>query len=663
MNRKLRIFNQHGIIFKTTSGETQVIANCPFCKAELHFYVNHITGCWDCKRCGLFGGYSKFLYEMSKLCTYQIDQERLNKLSEDRSIKRETLRRHKIGYNFLTHYYTLPVFNSKGCGDLRLYKIGEKIKASIDAKLELFNYLSILEDKKNKPIYICEGEWDFLVMDEIIHNLGIEGIAIGSPGAYTFKTEWVSLFKNRDVNIIYDNDEAGIRGERKIYENIKSICKSIKFLHWNGKKEGFDLRDLYKENNLEEERTYDILIKLFQNEPRKISSDEVVSKPEKKRDLKRIPAEKVVKRYMDWLHIPNPELVHLLFGTIIGNRLEGEPLWLFLVAPPGSTKSVLLMSLGSCDEIITTTSLTPRALISGFFSSHGDPSLIPKLNKKVLVIKDFTTVLNLPIQFREEIFGILRDAYDGHTEKIFGNGVLRAYDSKFGMICGVTPAVDIFSETHASLGERFLKYRYSYQDWYPVIKRAINNTHKENEMKKELNNLAEKILSYDYTKSVPNLPETIQEELIYLAQWTAILRGSVSRDKYTQEIIFRPSPEIGTRLVKQFSKLMIGLYLFRGQDLFSHEDICLIRKVARSTISEKNESIFMFMYKLDKNKIWDVHSISQEVKLPTSTCMKILQDLNMLKVLKKIKIDKNIYGFTFEKDILELTEKAKVYDI
>jgi len=54
---------------------------------------------------------------------------------------------------------------------------------------------------------------------------------------------------------------------------------------------------------------------------------------------------------------------------------------------------------------------------------------------------------------RDEIFGTLRDAYDGKITKRFANGIVRAYQSTFGLVAGVTPAIESFVVTHAMLGE------------------------------------------------------------------------------------------------------------------------------------------------------------------------------------------------------------------
>ena len=91
-----------------------------------------------------------------------------------------------------------------------------------------------------------------------------------------------------------------------------------------------------------------------------------------------------------------------------------------------------------------------------------DHSLLPKLDGKVLVIKDFTALLNMPREARQQILGDLRDAYDGNAAKAFGTHVeTRRYTSKFGIMAAVTGAIDKHAAVMQQLGERFLKLRLS----------------------------------------------------------------------------------------------------------------------------------------------------------------------------------------------------------
>jgi len=58
-NRKLKGFTDHGVVFKSIVG-TQVVGTCPFCgKDKFHCHQDDLV--WDCKVCGKYGNFSKFL--------------------------------------------------------------------------------------------------------------------------------------------------------------------------------------------------------------------------------------------------------------------------------------------------------------------------------------------------------------------------------------------------------------------------------------------------------------------------------------------------------------------------------------------------------------------------------------------------------------------------
>src|SRR5262249_23758004 len=142
--------------------------------------------------------------------------------------------------------------------------------------------------------------------------------------------------------------------------------------------------------------------------------------------------------YCRHLHLPEPDVVDVTLAVPAGNKLlKTDSLWLFLKGPPGSGKTEMMNALKGLPEwAMLVSNLTPAALISGF----GDPtkdrtgqSLLPQLDGKTLIVKDFTTILSMNPTARDEIFGILRDAYDGHASKNFGTG-RREYDSRFNLL-------------------------------------------------------------------------------------------------------------------------------------------------------------------------------------------------------------------------------------
>ena len=61
-------------------------------------------------------------------------------------------------------------------------------------------------------IYLCEGVIDTLTM--LQQNID----AVGIPGVRSFKAEWVGLFKNKNVVLCLDHDEAGRKGMEYLQE-------------------------------------------------------------------------------------------------------------------------------------------------------------------------------------------------------------------------------------------------------------------------------------------------------------------------------------------------------------------------------------------------------------------------------------------------------------
>jgi hypothetical protein len=220
-----------------------------------------------------------------------------------------------------------------------------------------------------------------------------------------------------------------------------------------------------------------------------------------------IPVNEVYKVFKKWVHIGDNKLhdqkgtdiYDVVFGTILANRISGSPVWMYIVAPPGGFKTEPLLACAGGKLIEMVESVTPPALISGMnVGGHEDPSLIGKINNKTLIIKDWTIILGLPDTERNEIMSILRGAFDGICGRNFGNGVRREIKSTFGILAAVTPVIEQFIEQTSAVGERFISWRNWLSEDINVrkshIRRALENSMSENDMKVELNAIAKKVL-------------------------------------------------------------------------------------------------------------------------------------------------------------------------
>lgn len=94
----------------------------------------------------------------------------------------------------------------------------------------------------NDFIFICEGEWDVLSL----LSIGMPAVT-STTGAKTWPGRHNELFKNKKVVLVYDNDESGRQGSKRVFKQLISVVKSIKQITIP-KKYGKDVND-YMLNN------------------------------------------------------------------------------------------------------------------------------------------------------------------------------------------------------------------------------------------------------------------------------------------------------------------------------------------------------------------------------------------------------------------------------
>ena len=645
---KLKGFAQHGVEF-TEETDDQAAGTCPWCHKKLKFWVNKDNRLWDCKVCGLQGNWEQFLECAHIEGRKQFKAVVGRPLSKERGISQQTFRAFGFGWNGIE--YTYPVRDMKRIIDLKRYKLGKRGMSTKGGKIS--GLISPEKRIESKRIWICEGEWDALALYEILKQKKIKEDVYAVCGASNFPKDMLPLFQNKEVVLCFDNDTAGQRGLAKAWDLLVGVSGKQSRLHWPnslGLKEGYDIRDLYHDNERDAIKTYKSLNKLLMQEAPEGSTGVTISiegtraKAEYKDIInpngKGMTPDKVLREFKKWLIMESGEPLDVMFGSIFANRIEADPFWIFFVAPPGGSKSEFLMTLAESPMIHLEGGLTPHSLISGMdIKGRGDPSLIPKIIDKTLIIKDVTTVLQMPQVHRDEIFGILRDAYDGRCSKAFGNGVQRNYEGMFGVIGGVTEVIDSPIHQASILGERFVKYRIRTRGKITRGKKAcfkvLDNLIKKGDMRSALLDVSRRVLDRPITPEMyPSIPTTIKSRLVELAQWVSNMRGFVSRDRYTRIVDMKPTSEIATRLTGQFGILSMGIAIYHGKKKVDEDIYRIVTQVARDTAPPKAELMLRIIYVNRYKDGATTREVADWSHLPEQTCLYALQDLAMLNVLR-----------------------------
>ncbi len=328
-----------------------------------------------------------------------------------------------------------------------------------------------------------------------------------------------------------------------------------------------------------------------------------------------------------WIVGLEPGLLDVVLGTVMAHRLDGDPCWLFLVGPPGDGKTEILRSMSDSEAVFVLSSIKPAALISGLQIENGtDPSLLPKLDGKVLVVKDFTTVLTMPNEARGEILGTLRDAYDGEAGKAFGTGEVKRYRSRFGLLAAVTPAIESYWGVSAQLGERFVRFHLHGKLRVAKVRRALGNANGETTMRQELSAAALGVLAQ--TPATPTVPPGIEERLIHLADFVSRSRSEVARNR--QGVVqYIPAAEVGTRVGKALKKLAMGIAMARGSAQVNEEVYRITCRVAFDSVPSMRGRLLQVLWEIRAGHELTA-TIADRAELATETAKSWLDDLRLL---------------------------------
>jgi hypothetical protein len=332
-------------------------------------------------------------------------------------------------------------------------------------------------------------------------------------------------------------------------------------------------------------------------------------------------------------------------------KLEGEPLWLYLVGAPSSGKSTICELL-SADEHHTRPLSKFTGLVSG---SRQGQHLIPYLQNKCMVIKDGTLLLESTPQQLANVYGELRDIFDGSLEARYRNGVSASFNNiSFGMIIGITERV--YSLNMAALGERFLHCRLETtretetERNETAIRRILsgcklsvaegNDEGDSRSFPKQrqytagfINHLHSRLSNEDIIR--PSFTSEDCTLIQSLADVIACSRANAPRKHDREEISYNSRPEASTRLVKLYSKLALCLCYVLGVNKITPEVRRLMCKCTVDTAHGRQFDILrsITLSQQGMNK----QAVAVATSVPLETLNRKIEDLKSLGVLVQSK--------------------------
>ena len=336
--------------------------------------------------------------------------------------------------------------------------------------------------------------------------------------------------------------------------------------------------------------------------------------------------EEVFKR---WLLMPDTSLLRVVLASWVANRLEGVPVWLMVVGPPSSGKTEILQALAPLPQTFMVGSLSGEAALLSATprqtrASDATGGLLRQIGQRgTLILKDFTSILEMHREKRAEVFKSLREIYDGHWNRPVGSegGRTIGWEGHCGLLAGVTPAIEHYHSISSSMGERWMYYRLIPPPRGLQARLILAQRGKKKIMQAELREaVTEYVGKLDLSCPV-DVTQAVGEYITRLGDWVTNTRSSVHRNA-RGELDSITQPEAPARLTLLLLQVYHSLVL-----MGTNKPHLTVRRLALDCIPEIRMEALLGISRTPQNTA----DLVRSTRLPSrSTAVRALEDLSEL---------------------------------
>jgi ribosomal protein L37AE/L43A len=239
----------YGVDLQWRKGDKEAVAECPFCGKENKFSVDINKGlyqCWACRKGTDKGGgntrvFIQNLHEVSYAETKTVQYQEL--CHERTLLFEETPVEWHLAVSIIDGNWLVPAYNAER-KMTTCYSRRNKLLPTPKLGHGIFG-ANLLDDGID-TIFLTEGPWDAMALWEVasrvepgkrnnVNVLGVPGCgSVGKPFV-----NWLPLFQDRVVNIMFDNDHdlpkipsAGYAATKRAVAMLLPVAGEVNYLKW-----------------------------------------------------------------------------------------------------------------------------------------------------------------------------------------------------------------------------------------------------------------------------------------------------------------------------------------------------------------------------------------------------------------------------------------------
>lgn len=297
------------------------------------------------------------------------------------------------------------------------------------------------------------------------------------------------------------------------------------------------------------------------------------------------------------------DLVEVILAAYISKEIEKRnPIWIMLVGNPSSNKTQMVTLLAKATGTFMIDVLTTNPFISGLGNKDSPQDLLPKLNGKCFIVKDYTSFFGRSEETVKQLLSDLVSIYDGTFSKHSGSRGTVRYEATFSHIGCVTPmGLNQRQRYMNQVGARFLTIRIS--ELTEAQRSSGFDVAWSDDLKERISAASEASSNYvmslcegigTYGLQLHPVPQDIRTQLNTLAELVARARGEVRTktqqfeteegETKTFEEVEEIQKEEPFRALHQLKALCRSLAVVRGKEEVGMEEFLTVKRVALSSM-------------------------------------------------------------------------------